>query len=297
MNIKEKLKEATQGILTESTLNEIQNAFDVSVNEKVSLQIEQALVMQDAEYTSKLKDLLIAIDNDHGKKLQSVVESIDLNNARKLKTVVKKYNKIVTEQASKFKHNIVNKISDYIELYIEEKIPQKAVLEAVRNRNAALVLSNLREHLAIDSSLMKKSVRTAVLDGSRQINEARRELETTRRQNSALRESLATVQANLIVEQRTSNLPGKKKEYAKRVLEGKTPKFISENIDYTLSLFDKSHEDRLEMLKFEASKNLSKADVIIEEEVDYTRSNNRTKRSNNNSNNTTARYMSELGKF
>ena len=125
MNIKEKLKEATQGILTESTLNEIQNAFDVSVNEKVSLQIEQALVMQDAEYTSKLKDLLIAIDNDHGKKLQSVVESIDLNNARKLKTVVKKYNKIVTEQASKFKHNIVNKLSDYIELYIEEKIPRK----------------------------------------------------------------------------------------------------------------------------------------------------------------------------
>jgi len=51
------------------------------------------------------------------------------------------------------------------------------------------------------------------------------------------------------------------------------------------------------MLKFEASKNLSKADVLIEEEVDYTRSNNRNTRSNNNSNNTTARYMSELGKF
>jgi len=297
MNIKEKLKEATQGILTESTLNEIQNAFDVSVNEKVSLQVEQALVMQDAEYTNKLKDLLIAIDNDHGKKLKSVVESIDLNNTRKLKTVIKRYNKIVTEQASKFKHNIVNKLSDYIELYLEEKIPQKEVLRAVQNRQASVVLNNLRESLAIDSSLMKRSVRSAVLDGSKQINEARRELETTRRQNSALRESLATVQANLIVEQRTSNLPGKKKEYAKRVLEGKTPKFINENIDYTLSLFDKSHEDRLEMLKFEASKNLSKADVLIEEEVDYTRSNNRNTRSNNNSNNTTARYMSELGKF
>lgn len=296
MNIKEKLKEATQGILTESTLNEIQSAFDLSVEEKVSLQVEKALVEQDAEYTSKLKDLLIAIDKDHGNKLKNVVESIDNNNARKLTTVVKKYNKIVTEQASKFKHNIVNKISDYIELYIEEKIPQKAVLEAVRNRNAALVLSNLREHLAIDTSLMKKSVRTAVLDGSRQINEARRELETTKRQNSSLRESLATVQANLILEQKTSNLPGKKKEYAKRVLEGKSPKFINENIDYTLSLFDKSHEDRLEMLKFEASKNLSKADVVIEEDVDYTRANSRG-RSNERSNNSTANYMSELGKF
>lgn len=296
MNIKEKLKEATQGILTESTLNEIQSAFDLSVEEKVSLQVEKALVEQDAEYTSKLKDLLIAIDKDHGNKLKNVVESIDNNNARKLTTVVKKYNKIVTEQASKFKHNIVNKISDYIELYIEEKIPQKAVLEAVRNRNAALVLSNLREHLAIDTSLMKKSVRTAVLDGSRQINEARRELETTKRQNSSLKESLATVQANLILEQKTSNLPGKKKEYAKRVLEGKSPKFINENIDYTLSLFDKSHEDRLEMLKFEASKNLSKADVVIEEDVDYTRANSRG-RSNERSNNSTANYMSELGKF
>ena len=37
------LKEATQGILTEDTLNQIQEAFDHAVNERVKIHVEKAL--------------------------------------------------------------------------------------------------------------------------------------------------------------------------------------------------------------------------------------------------------------
>jgi hypothetical protein len=61
----------------------------------------------------------------------------------------------------------------------------------------------------------------------------------------------------------------KKKQYALRVFEGKSPRFIVENIDYTLSLFDKKEEERLVTLKEEAfeSRKVKSDRVVIEEDT------------------------------
>ena len=69
MEIKEILQEKAQEILTEETLQQIEEAF----NEKVNLQVEAALVKQDDEYSNKLENLLEAIDIDHTKKLNKIV--------------------------------------------------------------------------------------------------------------------------------------------------------------------------------------------------------------------------------
>jgi hypothetical protein len=263
------LKEATQGILTDETLGQIQEAFDSAVDERVKIHVEKALTEQDAEYTEKAHQLLEAIDADHSKKLQKVVEALDANNTAKLKTVINKYQSIVNEQATQFKSDLVGKVSDYIDVFIESKIPKKAIAEAVQNKKARIILNNLRESLAIDSALMNDSLKEALLDGKTQITESRKVAEEAKSEVSTLRETLAKAKAALVLEQKTSKLSPKKKEYAQRVFEGKSPKFIVENIDYTLSLFDKKEEERLQTLKEEAftHRQIKQDRVVLEEDT------------------------------
>lgn len=264
------LKEATQGILTDETLGQIQEAFDNAVKERVKIHVEKALTEQDSEYTTKAEQLLKAIDSDHTKKLQKVVEALDNNNAQKLKIVVERYQKIIKEQAKEFKSDLVDRISHYIELFIESKIPKQSILEAVNNKKARIILNNLRESLAIDSALMSESLKDALVDGKSQIDHFRKIAEDSQNETKTLREALARSKADLVLEQKTSKLSSKKKEYAQRVFEGKSPKFILENIDYTLSLFDKKEEERLENLKKEAFEDRTvKVDrVVLEEQAE-----------------------------
>jgi hypothetical protein len=287
------LKEATQGILTDETLGQIQEAFDSAVNERVRIHVEKALTEQDSEYTAKAEQLLQAIDDDHSRKLERVVEALDANNAAKLKMVVNRYQHIVKEQASQFKDELVDKISHYIELFVESKIPQKSINEAVKNQKARIILNNLRESLAIDSALMSESLKDALIDGKTQIDTYREEAQKTSQEAASLRESLERMKADLVLEQKTSKLPAKKKEYAQRVFEGKTPKFILENIDYTLSLFDKKEEERLHTLKEEAfeHRKIKQDRVVLEEEA--TEQSFETKENFPEVQN----YLNELGKY
>lgn len=260
------LKQATKGLLTEESLGEIKSAFDTAVNERVSIHVEKALHDQDAEYTQKLEHLLEAIDNDHTKKLHKVVQAIDVSNASKLQTVVKKYSQALNEQAKSFKNGLVDKISRYLEVYLETSIPQKAINEAVRNKKALMVLENLRENLAVDSVLMKSSIRDAVIDGQRQIKQASASTKQLQEQVEKLNQQLEQAKANLVFEQKTAHLSEVKKKYARRVLVGKSPEFITENIDYTLSLFDKKEDERLSTLKEEAFEQcVAKEHRVIEE--------------------------------
>jgi len=291
-DIKPLLKEATKGMLTDDSLNQIETAFNEAVDTKVQLNVESALDKQDTDYTDKLKELLVAIDDDHTKKLVNVVEAIDHNNTVKLKSVIKRYGKALTEDAKNLQEKLVSDVSIYLETYLNDVIPQDAVNAAVQNKKARIILKSLRESLAVDSALMSESIKEGILDGKTQIDEAHKELETTKQQLAVLKESLATTQANLILEQKTALLPEKKKAYAKRVLAGKSPKFITENIDYTLSLFDKKDEERLDTLKDEAfDSRIATDDVITEEYTEIDQTINENSDPNLNS------YLGELQRY
>lgn len=289
--ISQLLKEATKDLLTPETLAQIQEAFDAAVNERVTINVESALVKQDAEYTEKLKHLLEAIDKDHTQKLERVVEAIDVNNTAKLQLVVNKYRNALNESAKEFKSTLVEKVSRFMDLYLEEKVPQDAVNEAVKNKKAALILNNLRESLAIDSALMNASLREAIMDGKNQITESSQTIQKLAKEVSVLKENLQKEQARFILEQKTANLSDKKKDYAKRVLADKSPEFIIENIDYTISLFDKKEEELVETLKEQAfNERTVTTDSIVEESVIEEQTENLTSPE-------VGMYMSELGRY
>jgi len=283
MNISEILKEATNGAIDESTLAAIESAFEKRLEEKTQLHVDKALIEQDELYTSKLEKLLEALDSDHTKKLEKVVEAIDVDRTAKLKAVIKKYESALTEDAENFKTELVESISSYLDEYLQESIPAEEIKEAVKNKKAIQVLEGIRNHLAIDSALQKESIKDAVLDGKNQINEATTKLESALQEKAVVEEELNTIKANLLIEQKTAGLDERSAKYVKKVLAGKDVEFIAENFDYTLNLFEKKEESRLESLKEQALEDTTKVDRVVEEKVETPAP--------------SSPYMSELSKY
>jgi len=292
-NISQVLKEATKDILTEDVLNEIQAAFDASVNEKVALHVEKALTEQDEDYSKKLETLLEAVDADHTTKLNKVVKALDADRASKLRMVVEKYEAALTNEATNFKSTIVDQVSNYLDLYLEEKVPTAAINEAVNNKRAISVLADIRKMLSVDMALAQESIREAVVDGKSRIDEAASQLEVANKRVSSLTEELSKVKSALVLEQKISSLDEEKQKYMKKMLGNKSAKFIAENFNYTLGLYEKTEEERLTGLMNEAITETVASTVdrpIIEESI-------------NSSTQTELDaplfnvYMSELGKY
>ena len=252
--------------LSEESMKEIQATVEAKVQEKVQVHVEKALAEQDELYSNKLKQLLEAIDSDHSVKLEKVVQAIDADRAEKLKMVVSKYETALNEDAKNFKEQLVESISDYLDAYLAEAVPAEEIQEAVRNKKAVKVLEGLRQHLAVDAALQNESIKEAILDGKTQINEASSKLESVVAENSTLKGELESIKANLLIEQRTASLDDQQKKYIKKVFSGKSPEFISENVDYTLKLFNKKTNDRLENLKEEALSESTKVDRVVLEQ-------------------------------
>ena len=269
-NISKVLKEATKDILTEDVLKEIEAAFNNTVNERVTLHVEKALAEQDADYSKKLETLVEAIDTDHTNKLKKVVEAVDADRAAKLKTVVEKYEAALNKEAAEFKSSIVEKVSKYLDLYIDEKLPTATVNEAVKNKRAINLVEDLRKVLSVDMALAKDNIRDAVIDGKTKLDEAAKQLEAATKQVTELSEENKKLSSKLVLEEKISNLDEEKKSYMKKMLSGKSVEFIKENFEYTLNLFEKTEEERLTNLKTEAVTESVSTKVdrpVIEEKV------------------------------
>ena len=267
MKVSTLLTDEAKEVLTEGSLQAIEQAL----TEKINLTVESALTEQDDLYASKLQQLITAIDKDHTAKLKRVVESIDRNNYSKLAKVVKMYEKALSKEAKGFKDTLVESISTYLEEFLNEAVPVQAISEATKNKTAMTVLGNLRKVLAIDSALMKESVQGAVIDGKNQIDDLTKKMNELAKENALLRESYSKTKSALILESKTASLSDKKKEYIRRVLGDKSPKFIEENFDYTLRLFDKKEQERISIIKEQAfNKREVRADAPIGKPVSHT---------------------------
>jgi cell division protein FtsB len=263
MKVKSLLTEDAAQTLSEESIQVIEQAF----REKLDLTVEAALAKQDDLYASKLETLIKALDKDHTIKLTRVVEAIDRNNFGKLNKVVKRYERVLNQEASKFKSTLVESISNYLEEFIDEAVPTQAIMEATKNKTAIKVLDNLRKVLAVDSALMSESVQSAVVDGKQQLDTLSEKVTKLEKENALLKEHYTKTKSALILEEKVAGLSDKQKEYVKRVLGDKTPKFIEENFDYTLRLFKKQEGEHLKVIKeqaFETRKVKADRPVITE---------------------------------
>jgi len=295
-NITSILKEATNDLLTDEVLKQIEEAFDQAVTDRAQINVEKALTEQDESHAEKLERLLEAIDRDHTDKLERVVEAVTQNHAQKLKQVVHRYETTLNEEANTFKADLVDQISSYMDVYLEEKVPAEDIQQAVKNKKAQAAINHLRESLGVDLALSQESIRTAIIDGKQQLSESTTVNQQLVNEKQDLEQELLLVKSQMLLSEKTQDFADSKKKYLFKVLGGKSEKFINENFDYTVNLFEKTEEQRLEQYKAQAEKSKQTVDRPIIEKVDEQVERVVTE-STEQQPSTNSAYMSELSKW
>lgn len=298
--ITDTLKDLTKDMLSEESLQKIEAAFNEAVEskaqEKATVTLEATVAQIDEDHAAKVKQLVEAIDKNHTEKLMKVVNTINESHYEKLKAVVAKYETALNEDAAKLKYDVVKTISDYLDLYLEESFPAEMMAEAVKNKQAASVVSEMRRLLAVDMALANEGIREGVLDGKRIMEEQSREIEALKSQISTLNENVTVTSAKLVLEQKTAGMPKDKKSYMFKILSDKPVTFINENFDYALSMFDKAQKSEKQVLKEEAMKGTVSSNVDVQA-VTMKKQEVIQENTSGNADPIMGTYMSELGKY
>ena len=240
MKLTEILESVDKEILTEETLQRIQEAFDSAVQTKVDdqlqLQVENALIEMDEDHTTKLERLVMAIDEDHTTKLEQVVESVEADHMSKLKNVVKKYEKELNEGAKHHLDHLTEEIDKYLDAYIEELIPVALVERAAKNTYAAKLLGEAKSVLSVDEKYANKQFQEAVKDGANQI-------QILKEENKKLKDISLAQKAKVFLESNTSSFPSAKAQFVRKRLAGKPLGFIKDNFKFVVEMYEEKKDE------------------------------------------------------
>ena len=267
-DIKQLLKEATKDLLTAETLTAIEESVNTKADEKARLQVEAALVAQDEKHSQMLTSLMEKMDTDYTNKLQKLIDRVDESYAAKLLKVkgiydakVSKLNTQLNESAEKYISTLNSRIDTFLESKLNEIVPEIKLNEAVENVRAVKILEQIRSLVGINESDVSSEVKAAMIDGKKQIDESKSQLDAVIRENTELKQKITQKEADLLLEQKTVKLPLKKRNYVKKAFEGKDATFINENFDYVSKMFDSEEVVETNKARSSASKVADKVDT------------------------------------
>jgi hypothetical protein len=260
-NIEEILKSISSDVLTEEAKKVIATTFNEAVEQKVKSQaeilVEAELAKMDDDHTKKMKALIEAIDEDHTNKFKTIIQKLDEAHTIKLQKVIEKYEKELKEGAESLRGELIQKMSNYLDLYLKDIIPDGQLKEAVENIRARKMVDEIKKIIAVDPEFISENFKEALKDGHDTIEKLREELNAKIQENVNINQVLITTKSQMLVEQKTRDLPENKKKYVAKLLEGKKPEEIESNFKFIVEMYEKDEADRVATIT-ESAKNESK---------------------------------------
>ena len=316
--IKNILSEQFKDLISEETLAAIEESFKQAVEEKskekiqlekenTAKQLDEAYAGKlstivekiDADHTTKLKKLVEAIDMDHAVKLQKLVKGIDSKHTAALEKVLEKHNTELNKKSVNFQQNLVEEISNYLDLYVDKHLPKDQISEAVANIKAKNQLNQIRQIVGVSEEFIDGEIKEALVDGKATIDSLRNELNQALKENVQLEVRTNKAESRLLLDEKTADMPSAKKKFVAKLLSNKNPNYIQENFDYVVEMFERENKEEVESTKETVRKDFVKAPVvdrpsIIEEKKNF--NNNEIER-NESSSEGVSGYLNEMKKL
>jgi len=189
MKVKAILEEQFKDLISEDTLNAIEEAFQQAVDEKIvekikaetqkfneHLELEKENITRklDEEYTEKLNVVIEKIDEDHTEKLNNIIEKIDIDHSSKLKKLLEAIDTDHAVKLQKLVKGIDKKHTEMLQQVVEKYEGQ--MLEEAQSFQERLVeeVSNYID-LYIDKAVPTEQISEAVanIKAAKQLNQIR----------------------------------------------------------------------------------------------------------------------------
>lgn len=223
-------------ILSEDTLKAISNLVEEKVNTKVeerlSLELENAIKTQYEKFKVVSEKAINAIDEDHTEKIKNVVNKLLESNNEKLLKIHEGYKKIIKETASKHRDSIIESVSEFLDMCIERNLPKEEIQKAAKNQYALKAVQEARKILGVDEKYIKDNIKEAFIDG-------KHKMDSLLKENTELKKAKIISESKRILAEKTANLPVATAKFVRSRLEGKPSEFIKENFQYVLEMFSR----------------------------------------------------------
>jgi hypothetical protein len=193
------------------------------------------------------------------------MQTLDETHSIKLVKLVKLYENALKNEAEQFKNTLVEQLSNYIDLYIDKAIPAEQIREATENARSRKIVNEVKRLVGLSDEFVNESIKEALLDGKKQIDEANARTSEIEKQLKLISEKAAIAEKNLFLEKKLENFPTAKKEYMQRVLSEKSLNSIKENFEYVSEMYDKKESDDVETLRESTSPKTKGVDVVVED--------------------------------
>lgn len=226
--------ENVQTMLTDIVLEKVTAAKDSAYTEGVERGLEytsKKLKEQDDDHSEKLEKLLEHIDTEHVEKLQCVLETIDKDHAEKLGIAIEAITESIdvdyTEKLQNVKDHyenvyetkIVEKVSDFIDTFIEESTPTEAAFDGARLDKLESTFNTIKEMLMVDEISTQSHIKEAILDGKSQITESQERINDLIIEKIKLKKEIKKYEVDNLLESKTSDMSPAKSRFVKRFVK------------------------------------------------------------------------------
>lgn len=284
--VKEKAFEDALETIDEDHANKLQEVVTMMENmdsdhaDKLQTVIESI----DEDHADKLKTIVKTIDEDHSTKLKEIIESIDGSHASKLEEVLERVDKDHTTKLEQIiemyeadqNEEIVDKVSDYLDLYLEEVKPEETMVSESRLNQLENIYEQLREVLVVNDEKVQTEVKEAILEAHDIITEKDKEInklmlekvemnQTIKLNEAKIEDRVEELETEKLLENKMSGCSPKLRAYLELCFEGASKEDIEGKFDEAVQAFKTTEEDKRQAI-IESHKD-REDDRVIPEEV------------------------------
>jgi len=256
------LNESQQNELNEfvdslkTKITEARNEGKATAKEIAIKLAEAALEEYDAEVKETTETLIKAIDENYAQKIE-----------------VKVNETLETEKAT-----LVEKIDDYLKLYIEEIIPESLVVDYDRMQRQMKAINTIKETLLVTDDEVQARAKEVAESISEELSDAKAKLNETIEKNMKLNKVIQIKMADELLESKVNDLPELEASKLRKYFESATAEEIEdqfetvyESIKTSLNdddQLDESLDSKVKEIIAEDKKDDDQIDETIEKKLD-----------------------------
>lgn len=237
-DIKDLLPPVLTEALSEEGLKTLSAEFERLVEARVQERIENATRCAETAFNenanAKLKKLVVQIDEAHKKAFFKAYNAITENYDKEISKVKRFYNNDVKRESMKFKKELIESISNYIDEKVDKMLPTKQIRAAIKNNTAMQVLESIKKVLAVDEAAAIEVCRKPFEQSTKIMNKQGKLIESLEQRNVELQNQLNEATREAYLNEKTATLTEDAKNFVRKTLEGASLEYIKENFDYTL---------------------------------------------------------------
>ncbi|HPM74265.1 MAG TPA: hypothetical protein PLA71_00920 [Saccharofermentans sp.] len=245
------IKEDVRASLTEQ--------FESKMAELKEAAYKEALEKVDEEHCELLDKVRAKIDEDHCELLDKVLEKIDEEHTELLDQVVEK---LRSEKLSESNREVAKYVSDFLDTYLDEAIPETTVKESVETAACKKIFEQIKQAMATYEVSIDAEINEAFLDGKQIIDEKEKELSKLMFEKIELKNELEDLKRAKIVEEQTKSMSPKLKLFVETQVKDAELDKVEEKIAEAVKAFD-ADEKQLRQKLNESADSKSKLGTLV----------------------------------